>query len=430
MTLKLKTLINCFFFIFCFHTVFCQERLSLADAVERTLKNNPQLKQEAASITAAQAGIEKAQANYYPQLAANGSYSRIDPTGFSQFGSQQFTFIPADNYNLNLGIQFTVYDFGRTSEQVKLAKNGTKIAENSLLVTKQDLALATIQTVYQIHFLQEAIKVQDRQLNALNLALDQTKKLQQNGEATSYEVLTTQVQIASATNTQDDLKNNLNNAFIQLKRLTGNDEINEVSLVNNWLEVQDPASLTVNTTIGNRPEYLLAQLEQENAKLQEALARRNFNPVLSASIQAGYKNAIQPDINQLQPNYVAGAQLTIPLFNGFKNSAALKEAKAQMEAAVYNQENISETLDAQVAQAVQNLNNSYQKIARSQIQVTQASRAAELARLKYKNGVITNLDLLDAEIALSESEINQLKIIFNYTIYTYQLKKAVGIPLY
>ncbi|GGG49079.1 TolC family protein [Bizionia arctica] len=425
------------FLLLCITTIAfvnAQEQINLEQAIALTIANNPQIKQAEASRLASTASIEKAKANYYPQLTANSGYTRLDPTGYVPFptaqGIQDFAFIPIDNYNLNLELNINIYDFGRTNTGVKLAENGEETADVSLLRTKQELAFATIQIYYQIHFLQEAIKVQNKQIEAFNITLTQTKKLQENGEATNYEIMTTEVKVSSASDRLLDLQTDLSNAFIQLIQLTGQENIDTEKLVNNWLKIESPNALTTNINITNRPEFKLSELQTENATLQELLARRNFNPYLSANLQGGYKNAIQPDINLLQLNYVATAQLTIPLFNGFKNKASLKEAKALKDASDFNLENTSNQLEAEVKQAIENLNNSYQKIERSNLQVTQAEQAAELARLKYKNGVITNLDLLDAEIALSQSEINKLNTIFNYTLNTYRLRKAMGINLY
>ncbi len=409
---------------------YAQEQLNLEEAIELTIANNPQIKQGKSSKVAAEASVEKAKANYYPKLTANAGYTHIDPTGFVQFGASQLSFIPNDNYNLNLGLQFNIYDFGRTNVGVRLAKNNINLSENELQLTKQELAFATIQVYYQIHFLKEAIKVQNRQIDALDLALDQTKKLQENGEATNYEILTTKVKLSNANNVKDDLQTALSNALISLEQLTGKETINPDSLVNNWLSVENPDSLTANIDVTTRPEFKLAEIQSENATLQEMLAKRNFNPLLSANVQGGYKNAIAPDIYQLQLNYVASAQLTIPIFTGFKNRAAVKEAQAMNNAAEFNLENTSKQLVTEVKQAIKNLNNAFQKIERSNLQVEQAQKAAELARLKYKNQVITNLDLLDTEIALSEAEINKLNTVFNYTMNTYKLKKTMGINLY
>lgn len=414
--------------------LYAQHPMSLKDAIALTIVNNPQVKQGEASKMASSASVEKAKSNYYPQISAIANYTRIDPTGYVPFpaaqGVENFSFIPNDNYNFNLTLQMTVYDFGRTHTGVQIAENGKELAENNLILTKQELAFATIQTYYQIHFLQEAIKVQTRQIEALNLNLSQTQKLQENGEATYYEILTTEVKVSSAFDRMDDLQTALNIAVIQLKQLTGEDSIAILDMENNWMSVENPNTLSAYGDVTQRAEFKLSKLQSENASLQEILAKRNFNPVLSANVQGGYKNAIQPNINAIALNYVAVAQLNIPIFSGFKNKAALAEAHALNDAAEFHLENTSNVLEAEVNQSVENLNNAYHKIERSELQVSQAQKAAELARLKYKNGVITNLELLDAEIALSESEINKLNTIFNYTINTYQLKKALGINLF
>lgn len=429
-----RQLLSILIFSFFELLLYAQHPMSLKDAIALTIANNPQIKQGEASKIASIASIGKAKANYYPQVTVNANYTRIDPTGYVPFpsaqGVQDLSFIPNDNYNFNLTLQMAVFDFGRTHVGLQMAKNGEELAENNLILTKQELAFATIQVYYQIHFLQEAIKVQDRQIEALNLNLSQTKKSQENGEATHYEILTTEVKVSSAFDRKDDLQTALKNAIIQLKQLTGQDNIAVLDMDNNWLAIENPSALSTNVDVTQRAEFKLSELQSENATLQEMLAKRNFNPFLSANVQGGYKNAIQPVINELTLNYVASVQLTIPIFTGFKNKAALAEAQALNAAAEFNLENTSNLLEAEVNQSVGNLNNAYQKIERSQLQVSQAQKAAELARLKYKNGVITNLDLLDAEIALSESEINQLNTIFNYTINTYQLKKALGIALF
>ncbi|MGA9213515.1 TolC family protein [Kaistella sp.] len=430
----MRTLASAFLCLTSIFGMAQQEKLSLSDAVSLTIDNNPELKKGQALIDAAAARIQQSKSNYYPQLSATGSYTRIDPTGFVPFatsqGVQNLSFIPNDNYNANITLQMNLFDFGRTSTGVKIAENRELISETSLKVTKQDLALKTIQIFYQIHFLQQAILVQQKQLDVLQQTLKQTKELKDNGEATNFEVLTTEVKIASAENKMSDLRTSLATAFIQMGQLTGVQNLKDKELINDWLEINQPDSLRTEHSIDHRSEYQLAKLEEENAALQEKLARKNYNPYLFANIQGGYKNAIQPNINDLKLNYVAVAQLTIPIFSGFKNKYMLQEAKANKEAARFETQDTELNINSEIAQTLENLKNSFDKIERSELQVKQAQRAAEIAREKYKNGLLTNLDLLDFENTLAEAELNQLNVIFAYTLNSFQLKKAMGISLY
>ncbi|QOW11843.1 TolC family protein [Kaistella flava (ex Peng et al. 2021)] len=430
----MRTTASIFLFLTSIFGMAQQEQLPLSDAISLTIANNPKLKKGQALINAAAARIQQSKSNYYPQLSANGNYTRIDPTGFVPFptaqGVQNLSFIPNDNYNANVTLQMNLFDFGRTATGVKIAENGEQISETSLQLKKQELALKTIQVFYQIHFLQQAILVQQKQLDALQLTLKQTKELKDNGEATNFELLTTEVKIASAENKMSDLMTSLDIAFIQMEQLTGAQNLKYKEFVNDWLEVKQPDSLSTEHSIDNRPEYKLAKLQEETAALQEKLARKNYNPYLFANVQGGYKNAIQPNINELKLNYVAVAQLTIPIFSGFKNKYMLQEAKANKEAARFETQDTEVNINAEIAQTLENLKNSFDKIARSQLQVEQARRATEIAQKKYKNGLLTNLDLLDFENSLAEAEINQLNVIFAYTLNSFQLKKAMGISLY
>ena len=406
--------------------------LDLNRAITLTLEHQPLIRQNLAEIQAAEAGVGVARAARYPQASGVAAYSHIAPTGYVEFptGGEviRSSFIAPDSYNAAVDVSYTLFDFGRAETGISLAENRKSITRASGEVQRQDLALQTIQRFYQIHYLQEALRVQDRQLKALQLNLRQTEQLRDNGEATSYEVLSTEVRISSVENRRADLENDLEIAYTELERLTGLPDIERTDLVNDWVDTtrQNPVPITEI----DRAEIEIARLREEGAALQEVLAQQNFKPTIAASVEGGLKNQILPNTREILPNYVAGARLTVPIFTGYRNKYALAEARASREAAGFARENTESLIDSEVRQAVTRLNTAYEKIERSRLQVRQANQAAELARKKYTNGVITNLDLLTSEISVSEAEINQLSTIFEYTLDTYQLKKALGLPLY
>lgn len=406
--------------------------LDLNRAIALTLEHQPLIQQNQAEIQSAEAGIGVARAARYPQVGGVAAYSHLAPTGYVEFptGGEvvRSSFIAPNTYNTAVNVSYTLFDFGRADTGISLAENRKAQTEASGEVQRQDLALQTIQRFYQIHYLQEALRVQDRQLEALQLNLEQTQKLRDNGEATAYEVLSTEVRISAVENRRADLENDLGIAYIELERLTGLPDLERTTLVNEWVDTsrQNPVPITEI----DRAEIEVSRLREQSAALQEVLAQQNFKPTITASVEGGLKNQILPNTREILPNYVAGARLTVPIFTGYRNKYALAEARATREAAGFARENTEAMIDSEVRQAVTRLNTAYEKIERSRLQVRQANEAAELARKKYTNGVITNLDLLSSEISVSEAEINQLSTVFEYTLDTYQLKKALGLPLY
>ena len=81
---------------------------------------------------------------------------------------------------------------------------------------------------------------------------------------------------------------------------------------------------------------------------------------------------------------------------------------------------------SQVEQAEADLKASKLKIKNSELQVKQARDAVSRAQVKYRDGVITNLDLIDAETSLSEAELLRLRVSYDNVINTYSLMKAIG----
>jgi outer membrane protein TolC len=72
---------------------------------------------------------------------------------------------------------------------------------------------------------------------------------------------------------------------------------------------------------------------------------------------------------------------------------------------------------------------SQKKIEQSNLQVQQAEEALDLAATSFKSGVITNLDLLDAETALEESRVNLLRAKIDYAINLVRLNISLGKPI-
>ena len=64
------------------------------------------------------------------------------------------------------------------------------------------------------------------------------------------------------------------------------------------------------------------------------------------------------------------------------------------------------------------------------MQLQQAQKANSLAETSFKSGTITNLDLLDANTALSECKLMLLKSRIDYVASVYRLKAAIGERLY
>ncbi len=186
------------------------DSLSLNEALRMTLTNQPVINQAVQQVDAVNAKVKEQNSSYYPNVEGDLSYAWIGPIISLSFpGMGSFDFNTPNNYDMHVSAGYTLYDFGKRDAGMDLIKSYKLSAEEKINLIKSNLAYSAIQTFYTILFLEKSIKVTDDQINTLNQHLDLTKKKVASGSATDFDVLTTEVRVASAQNEKIDLQNAL-----------------------------------------------------------------------------------------------------------------------------------------------------------------------------------------------------------------------------
>ena len=84
----------------------------------------------------------------------------------------------------------------------------------------------------------------------------------------------------------------------------------------------------------------------------------------------------------------------------------------------------------EVIESQANIESALEKIKQSELQLQQAQQAYNLAETSFKDGVITNLELLDTSTSLSESGLSVLKAKIDYSVSFLKLKISLGEKIY
>lgn len=405
------------------------DSLSLETTVRSVLDANPAINALQEEVNQAQSRLDETRTYLKPVVDGTASYTRIDPVVKIPLGDATFQLAPANNYDAHVTARYTVLDFGRANAAINAAKSRALTASDQINVTRRDLAYAAAQSYYSILFAREAIRVQDAQIASLKQHQREMEKRVEGGVSTNFDVTTTQVRIAQAQDRKIDLQNQLRNQEIQLARLLHRPE-GEVTPVRGRFEYS-PQSVDVQDALAraatNRPEVKLAKDAEEVASAQLRVAEVGNKPTLNLVAQAGGKNGyIVPNLERVRFNTVAGAQLSIPIYDGDRNKYQRATAQSAIKGAQARTQDTQEQVRADVLQAVNNMQTSTARYDNSQVQIGQAADALTRAKARYRYGVGSNLDVLDAETQLAQSRLSRLQSIYNYTLGQYQLRRATG----
>lgn len=411
--------------------------LSLQQAIGLVIARHPQVMDATEGVLVADSKINQAKSGFLPTVNGTASYQYVAPISSPDIpfklpdGTKpSLIFQPNNNININVGAAYTVFDFGRTDAQVTTAQAQKVTGEDNITQTKRTLAYSTVQSFYALIFLQQSLGVTETQIRDLNEALSRTQKRIKEGTATEFDALTTQVRISNAEAQKFDIQNSLKTQEVMLRRMLG---------------ISSSAPLSVNGSFDasfapQNTETLIAQalrdrIEVKTARDAQSIAQavRDASykldlPSLGVSANTGFRNGIVGDgysINDLRFAYSAGAQISAPIFVP-RNKAQQEEAELTVKSNEFKVRDAELQVTADVQIAIAGLEAVSGKLATTQTQITQAREAARRARTRHANGLVTNLELLDSELALSQAELMRLQAQYNYTLSVYALKRAVG----
>jgi outer membrane protein len=413
------------------------DSITLATAVKNIIDNSSVLRSARDGESAAEARTGSAYSNYFPSISGTATFSNISPvTKFTlpltippdtTPKMVTFQFNAENNYDAHIGAEYLLYDFGRRHTILKtshLGEQGAKVRSSSI---RNAIAFQAV-SLFSSLLIQEMI-IKEKRVDSLTLErhLDFIKKKMENGSATEFDVLGTQVQL---TFTQGEL-NNLNNDFIKNKiefcELSGlsQDKIHfKGSFDSTYHAVSTDSLLT--SAVNNRYELAGLKISEQAASMQLLLAKKEMAPSIVAKTNAGFKNGYSPEINNPTFNWSAGAALQAPIFDGYKSKYHKKEAEVRLDSLKQISKDILQRIRIEILKGVQDVKAEYTNMIISETNVLFANEAFRIASIQYESGTVTNLNVLDAETKLSQAKLVRLQSEYRYTMSQYLLWRAAG----
>ena len=428
--------------------------LTLEQVLARAMANQPLILQAEAAVQAARARVGQAQSAYYPFVSGTASYNRLAdesfsiatllPAGVSLAGlgvpaslaplfSSPLSLVPVNNWDFSLGLNQEIYQIGKRTVQVKQAENGVSAARIGVEQIRMSLAFQAAQGFYTVLFLQEQLKALYEQFGNLQEHLSATQVKVQTGSATRYDVLSTGVRISALQSQLIEAENQLHKQSIALKQLVGMEESADFRLSGGFASSADDHSdeqSHIASAMAHRPDVLQAVESEGAAELNRSMATMGAWPTISAHASMGYKTGILPDINVPAFTWVAGVQVSVPIFQGFLMARLGEEADKKLLASRENTLAVKRNVTTQVLQALQDVEANRRQVVTAQDQLDQAREMLQVVKLQYDLGMLTNLEYLDAQSALERAQLGSLQAQYRAVLSEFALKQAAGAAIW
>lgn len=404
------------------------DNLTLKDVINLTVENHPLIKQKQEELRGAEFRVEQQKSSYLPNVVGQASYTRIGPIPEFSFGGQSIELAPANNYSIGVFVHQTLYDFGKRDAQVNYASSFLQSIKDNEELVKNDLSNQAIKIFYGILFLEKSIAVKDTQFAALQEHLRVTEIKIKDYAATDYDVLSTKTRMMEIKNEKIELLNEQYKQEQYLKELIGADRNKQIFLSGNFNlpEFSFNADSLLNLAMNQRLELKSALDTRQSAVLQKELISKNDNLIFNADLGYGFKNGYEPNLFVMRGNWFATLSASIPIFNGHLTENRIDESLAAIKTDDEKVAQIKESIKTDVYQSLSDLKSSVEKVKSTSEQIDYAKKSLELAKIQYERGVVTNLEVLDAETALAQARLLNIQAMYKSIINYYSLRRATG----
>jgi len=382
-------------------------RLTLADAERVAIEHNPNIS-VAKLVALAQAQVTReVRSAELPtvvgDLTAVGAHQNSRITAGALNNPSIF-----DRAAGGLSVSQLITDFGRTHNLVRSAQSNAKAQSEDERATELEITLTVDQAFFQALSAQAVLKVAQQTLNQRQATADQVGALDKQKLKSDLDLSFANVQNSQAKLLLLDAQNDASAAMANLNAVLGSEQDQQFELVDEITgspeaPPQDAEAL-LKSAIVARPD-LAALNDNYTAARQFSTAEHElWMPTVSA-LAAGGGTPVRAD--QIQSSWygAAGANIRIPIFNGFLYSARAQEAKFRANAAGEQVRNLRDTIARDLRTEVLNAQNAFQRIGVTQEMLNQSNLALDLAQERYKIGLSGIVELTQAQLSQTEAEI-------------------------
>jgi len=399
------------------------ETLDLQRCLAIALERHPSILAAGGTIRAGDSRVGQARSGYYPQISGNVGYNRSEPMTQAKgtFGSDIL-----DSYSSTLSLNQNLYDFGRTSTQVKVQE----LSRDSFQADLENVRIQVIFGVKQAYYgLLQANRNRDvgqEVVDQFQQHLNQARAFFEIGTKPKFDVTKAEVDLSNARLNLLKAENAFRLAQVALNNaigLPGAPEY-EVSARLSFQRVEVDLEETVKKAYDQRPDLQSILMRKRSQEQSIELARKGYYPSLSGNASYGWGGSGWDF--PLGQGWSVAAQLNIPLFTGYLTKYQIDEARANLEVLAANEALLRQTIYQDVRQAWLNMREAADRIVVAELSVRQATENLELANGRYASGVGSPIEVTDALVAVSNAKTAHISALHDYKLAQASLERAAG----
>jgi len=424
------------------------EALTLERSLEIALKNNPEVAATLWDVSVASAKVDQAKAARWPTVTYEGNYTKYlnsRPLYEARYNNQRRLFTKQQSLG-NVLLKLPLFTGGRIINEIKATEMFRLAEENRLSRTRDELVFNVSSTFYAILSQEKVIDSVKFSLQAMQEQRQKMAKMVEVAKAARVDLLRTEVRLADLEQSLEKETNVLEVLKRLLANLMGLDfEKGRMKFAGKltFEKLSYRPEQLVPRALEQRPDFQAAKERLESQARRVDVARAGHYPNVNLVGAYGYRGTgvgeilddrgltgKVPTATNRGPFYdddgSVGVTLTMPLFEGGRITAKVREEISALAAAQERLRKLNLQVRQEVETAILDMDSSSERVKATEKAIEQARESLRIETLKYNLGAGTITDVLDAQTALLVTETNYYRALADFRTALARLKLAVG----
>lgn len=418
--------------------------LNLEDAMQRAFNTNPAITIAGYERDSARASYNAARSSRWITIEGNHVTRRggndddqYTAGGWVAAPENKTTYVAAQNrgkligntHSNTLTASMPIYTGGKLSGTIKKAKAGYLYSEQGLQKAYNDMRSTVTNGYFDMLQADNMQKLGRESVTRLADHLKNVEAQYEVGVVAKVDVLRSQVELANAKQSLIKAENAYQIAEANLNKIVGLPMDTQLKLDNIlvYTPYENDMQYCLDYAAKHRPELEQAKQNVEAAKGALRVAISGHMPQVAATASQNWNNKNWP--GDENGNWYVGVSVGLNIFDSGVTTSKIHGAEADLAKAHETYRDTVDAVNLDVRSNYLNLREAEKRIDTTKLAVSQAEEDYRIAQLRYMNGVGTNTDVLDAQVALTDAKTNYLQAMYDYNTCKTNLETAIGVPM-
>jgi len=419
---------------------------TLNDCIEYGFQNHSQVQNASLERDRATAQIGETRADGLPQVNGYAEYSNyfniqeaflpaviFDPSA----PLDEFVPVPfSQQYNglATLSGSQMIFD-GSYFVGLQAARTFKTLSEKGYIRSKTDLAEAITKAYYTVLVTKVGLDLINHNYDRLDTLLTETRLMYQNGFAEKIDVSRIQVEFNNTASQKSRGERSLIQAYNLLKFQMGMPLSQPLELAETIEDITlEVLEYDVNSfSYQDRIEVGQLEVSRSLAELDLKNSKSQYLPSIDAFAALGANSATNQrsevtDFDDRWLNYgYFGFRLNLPIFDGLRKSYLVQQNRIQIAQLDNDMRMLKQSIDLEQEQARIDFDNSLENLRAQEENMELASEVYEITKIKYQEGIGSNIEVIDAETTYEDAQSNYFNALYDVLIAKVDMEKALGI---